>query len=319
MILGTWFAGWAGWQWGPWAAIVFGALRRRARRPAARPRHGHLRRRPHRLRHRHQPHRARASRASCRASCSSATATASITQSPTMTELASGRFTMPFIPAASSSGARPRPAGLAQTSAVVLHRDVAGLLNGFTTSLAYTTMIALLLIPISGYVLWRTAFGLRLRSSGEKPCAADSLGVAVYRIQYLAVTISGFLAGLGGAWLAIDVRAYNQDQTAGRGFQGLAALIFGNWRPARHRRRRRPVRLRPGADAADRHGAGAGAVPRGRDRVRRARRLLLTSSASCRRRRACASPASVCVRLLLRDHPHGRATSSSSSRPTSSR
>ena len=53
----------------------------------------------------------------------------------------------------------------------------------------------------------------------------------VYRIRYLAVILSGFLAGLGGAWLAIDVRAYNQGQTAGRGFQGLAAMIFGNWRP----------------------------------------------------------------------------------------
>jgi len=51
-------------------------------------------------------------------------------------------------------------------------------------------------------------------------------------MKYIGVTISGALAGLGGAWLAIDVRAYNENQTAGRGFQGLAALIFGNYRPA---------------------------------------------------------------------------------------
>ena len=89
-----------------------------------------------------------------------------------------------------------------------------------------------MLLPVSAYVLWRTPFGLRLRSIGEKPSAADSLGVAVYRMKYIGVTISGALAGLGGAWLAIDIRAYNQDQVAGRGFQGLAALIFGNWRPA---------------------------------------------------------------------------------------
>ena len=88
------------------------------------------------------------------------------------------------------------------------------------------------MLPISGYVLWRTPFGLRLRSIGEKPSAADSLGVAVYRMKYIGVTIGGMMAGLGGAWLAIDIRAYNQDQVAGRGFQGLAALIFGNWRPA---------------------------------------------------------------------------------------
>ena len=51
-------------------------------------------------------------------------------------------------------------------------------------------------------------------------------------MRYAGVLISGALAGLGGAWLAIDIRAYNQDQVAGRGFQGLAALIFGNWQPA---------------------------------------------------------------------------------------
>ncbi len=97
--------------------------------------------------------------------------------------------------------------------------------------MSYDTLIALLLVPISFFVLWRTVFGLRLRSAGEKPSAADSLGVSVYRMRYLGTLISGALAGLGGAWLAIDIQAYNQDQVAGRGFQGLAALIFGNWRP----------------------------------------------------------------------------------------
>jgi simple sugar transport system permease protein len=110
--------------------------------------------------------------------------------------------------------------------------DAAGLGRGFTANLAFTTILALLLLPFSAYFLWRTPFGLRLRSIGEKPSAADSLGVAVYRIKYIGVTFSGVLAGLGGAWLALDIRAYNQDQVAGRGFQGLAALIFGNWRPA---------------------------------------------------------------------------------------
>ena len=108
-------------------------------------------------------------------------------------------------------------------------------------------------MPVSAYVLWRTPFGLRLRSVGEKPAAADSLGVAVYRMKYIGVTISGMLAGLGGAWLAIDIRAYNQGQTAGRGFQGLAALIFGNWRPAGIGAGAGLLRLRPGADPADRY------------------------------------------------------------------
>jgi hypothetical protein len=87
-----------------------------------------------------------------------------------------------------------------------------------------------LLVPISFFVLWRTAFGLRLRSVGENPVAADSLGVPVYRMKYLAVTTSGALAGLGGAALVIG-SIYREGQTAGRGFIGLAALIFGNWRP----------------------------------------------------------------------------------------
>ena len=110
--------------------------------------------------------------------------------------------------------------------------DLSGALLGFTKGMAWSTLIAWLMIPISFYLLWRTAFGLRLRSAGEKPSATDSLGVSVYKMRYAGVAISGALAGLGGAWLAIDIRAYNQDQVAGRGFQGLAALIFGNWRPA---------------------------------------------------------------------------------------
>ncbi len=94
-------------------------------------------------------------------------------------------------------------------------------------------MIAFLLVPISWFVLWRTVFGLRLRSCGENPTAADSLGVPVYRMKYYGVIISGGLAGLAGAFLSIEASGiYRQGQTGGRGFIGLAALIFGNWRPA---------------------------------------------------------------------------------------
>ena len=81
-------------------------------------------------------------------------------------------------------------------------------------------------------MLWRTAFGLRLRSCGENPVAAESLGVNVYQYKYIAVIISGALAGLGGAFLAIVAAGiYREGQTGGRGFIGLAAMIFGNWRP----------------------------------------------------------------------------------------
>src|SRR6185295_9190762 len=80
-------------------------------------------------------------------------------------------------------------------------------------------------------LLWRTAFGLRLRSCGENPAAADSLGVPVYRFKYIAVVISGALAGLGGVFLVFIAGIYRENQTNGRGFIGLAAMIFGNWRP----------------------------------------------------------------------------------------
>jgi ABC-type uncharacterized transport system permease subunit len=109
--------------------------------------------------------------------------------------------------------------------------DVAGLLRGVATSLTWFTILALLLAPLTWFVLWRTAFGLRLRSCGENPDAADSLGVPVYRMKYIAVLVSGMLAGLGGAFLVNFTGIYREGQTGGRGFIGLAAMIFGNWRP----------------------------------------------------------------------------------------
>ncbi|MGY1721168.1 MULTISPECIES: ABC transporter permease [unclassified Blastococcus] len=109
--------------------------------------------------------------------------------------------------------------------------DLAGVLRGLTSGLGVVTLLAILLIPISYVILWRTAFGLRLRSCGENPAAADSLGVPVYRMKYIAVIISGALAGLGGVFLVFVAGIYREGQTGGRGFIGLAALIFGNWRP----------------------------------------------------------------------------------------
>ena len=81
--------------------------------------------------------------------------------------------------------------------------------------------------------MWRTRFGLRLRSSGESPVAAESLGVNVIRLRYYGLLISGGLAGLAGGTLSIVASSYyRQGQTAGRGFIGLATMIFGNWRPS---------------------------------------------------------------------------------------
>jgi ABC-type uncharacterized transport system permease subunit len=109
--------------------------------------------------------------------------------------------------------------------------DVAGVLRGLTHEVGVLTVLAVLLIPASYLLLWRTAFGLRLRSCGENPWAADTLGVAVYRTKYIAVVISGALAGMGGVFLVFIAGIYRENQTGGRGFIGLAALIFGNWRP----------------------------------------------------------------------------------------
>ncbi|WP_405943987.1 ABC transporter permease [Streptomyces sp. NBC_00932] len=110
--------------------------------------------------------------------------------------------------------------------------DLAGVLGGLVTDVSVLTIIAVLLFIGTWWVLWKTAFGLRLRSCGENPIAAESLGVNVYTYKYAAVAISGGLAGLGGAFLAmVPTHIYLENQTGGRGYIGLAAMIFGNWRP----------------------------------------------------------------------------------------
>ncbi|MGH2574536.1 MAG: ABC transporter permease, partial [Ignavibacteria bacterium] len=91
--------------------------------------------------------------------------------------------------------------------------------------------ICVIVVPVSHFILFRTRFGLRLRAAGENPFALDSLGVNVERIRYAGVLISGALAGLAGAWLAIDQHSYTDGMSAGRGFIALAAMIIGKWNP----------------------------------------------------------------------------------------
>lgn len=91
---------------------------------------------------------------------------------------------------------------------------------------------ALALAPMLWVVLYRTPFGLRLRSCGENPQSAASVGINVIRVRYQAVILSAMLAGLGGAYLSlVQVGVFQRGMTQGRGFLALAALIFGKWRP----------------------------------------------------------------------------------------
>ena len=94
------------------------------------------------------------------------------------------------------------------------------------------TYLAFLLVPVVQYVLFRTPFGLRMRSVGEAPQAAASVGVNVAQIRYIAVILSGVLAALAGAYLSIgNLNAFTRNLSANQGFIALAALIFGKWKP----------------------------------------------------------------------------------------
>jgi len=220
MILGAWCAGWAGYQWGPWwallAATAGGAL-------------GGL---LHAI----------------------ATVTfgvdhiisgvAILILGPAVATFLSALAFEGIPGAGPTQSPRIQPLGTITVPGVsdaliavsdrhwFLISDAAGILGGFVTNLSPITLIAIVLLPVSFFVLWRTPFGLRLRACGENPWAAESLGVNVHFHKYAAVIMSGAFAGMGGAFLAIvAARIYREGQTGGRGFIGLAAMIFGNWRP----------------------------------------------------------------------------------------
>jgi simple sugar transport system permease protein len=220
MILGTWGAGWAGYQWGPWAglvaAIIFGAV----------------------------------------GGIMDSLATVIYTVDHIVSGVAINILALGATQYLSKALFEGKPGGSTKQSPPVhpdmgrfsipgiadpltslekhhwfLVSDVAGIVRGLLTNLSWITIIAILLFPLTYWVLWRTAFGLRLRSCGESPVTAESLGINVYRTKIVAVVVSGGLSGVGGAALALAAsNFYQEGQTGGRGYIGLAAMIFGNWR-----------------------------------------------------------------------------------------
>ena len=93
--------------------------------------------------------------------------------------------------------------------------------------------LGILAVAVMAWLLYRTPYGLRVRAAGEHPEAALSVGVPVNRVRYVAAALSGMLAALGGAYLALDQHQFSAEMTAGRGFIALAATIFGRWDPLR--------------------------------------------------------------------------------------
>ena len=232
MVLGTWFGAWGGWQWGPWAGVlcgVIGGALGGLLHAVATVTFGvnHI-----------------VSGVAINIIALGVTrylATAVFTGQPGASATLSppvngnvGRFTFPFLAGGTLFGwDSPDMFGWLGRKHWFLVSDFAGLVKGMTVNLSWLTIIAVVLVPFSAYLLWHTTFGLRLRSVGEAPTAADSLGVPVYLMKYMGVVISGMLSGLAGAYLVLESTGrYREGQTANRGFIGLAALIFGNWMPA---------------------------------------------------------------------------------------
>ena len=136
-------------------------------------------------------------------------------------------------------GTQGTPPGVAQIPDVRLGwlgsippRTLGGFLEQSIGQLNLMIWVSFALLVVTYVVVFRTPAGLRLRAVGEHPQAAEAVGVSVYAVRYAGVILSGVLASLGGAYLSIGfVHTFNQNMTEGQGFIGLAALIFGRWRP----------------------------------------------------------------------------------------
>ena len=136
-------------------------------------------------------------------------------------------------------GSENIPAGVSQIPRLQLRflekippDSLGDFLYGAFGRLSVMIWVGFALVAIAHVVLFKTPLGLRLRSTGEHPRAADTVGISVYGMRYFGVTLSGVLAAAGGAFLSVGVvGTFNEGMTAGRGFIALAAVIAGNWRP----------------------------------------------------------------------------------------
>jgi len=223
MILGTWGAGWAGYQWGAWGALfgaLLGGMVGGLLHAVATVTFGvdHI-------------------VSGVAINLLAAGAVRFLSElayagvrggGPTQSPGIKGGVPAFDVPVLASG---PDLLGALERTHIVVLSDAAGLLRGLLQDVSPFAVLGVLLFPVVGFVLWRTALGLRLRSAGENPWAAESLGVNVVRMKYLAVVAGGALAGLGGLFLVLFSGLYKEGQTGGRGYIGLAAMIFGNWRP----------------------------------------------------------------------------------------
>lgn len=229
MTVGTVMAGWAGWHWGPWVALIagiFGGIMGGLLMSLATTTFG--------VNHIIAgfainiigPGVARFLANVWFTTAAAAADGGSITSSPRVNG-SLPRFTLPVL----SDG--PDLFGDLERQGWFVLSDLGGVAKGLTTEVRFDTLLALGLIALSAYVVFRTPFGLRLRSAGEKPGAAESLGVSVALMRHTGMAISGGFAGLGGAVLVFaGANQYQENQVAGRGFLGLASLVFGNWMPS---------------------------------------------------------------------------------------